>query len=188
MSFRNFLMGSPGRMLQTPILGDDQRSAMGDILGQARQGLAQNKFNAEPILQQARTGFEQRTVPSLAERFTSMGSGGQRSSAFAGALGSAGAGLEQDLASLQQQFNMQDRGQLMNLLNMALRPQFENTYMASTPGFLHELAPGLMSAAGAALGNPALALMFSKRGRQQGSHGQDYSNIIPIIKKLLGGI
>lgn len=166
MSFRSFLMGSPGRMLQTPILGEDQRGAMGDILGQARQGLAQNKFNSEPILQQARTGFEQRTIPSLAERFTSMGSGGQRSSAFAGALGSAGAGLEQDLASLQQQFNMQDRGQLMNLLNMALRPQFENTYMTSTPGFMHGVMPGLMGSTGSAAG----------------------SSLLPMILKLLGGI
>lgn len=165
MSFRTFLMGSPGRMEQTPILGADQRSAMGDMLGQARQGIAEHKFNAAPMLQQARNRFNQQTIPSLAERFTSMGSGGQRSSAFAGSLGAAGSGLEQDLASLEQQFNMQDRGQLMQLLSMALRPQFENTYMASTPGFLHGLASGGGQVMGAAGG----------------------SSLLPMILRLLGG-
>ena len=54
----------------------------------------------EPLRQQAMTQFNTQTVPSLAERFTSLG-GGQRSSAFQGALGQAGAGLQENLAGMQ---------------------------------------------------------------------------------------
>ena len=71
-----------------------------------------------PVEQQYTRNFAQNTVPGLAERFTSMGQGGQHSSAFQGALGQAGAGMNEDLAALRQ-------SHLMNLLNIGLKPQNE---------------------------------------------------------------
>jgi len=59
------------------------------------------EMDLAPIEQQARTQFAQQTVPSLAERFTSMGAGAQSSAAFARKLGQAGAGLEQSLAAMR---------------------------------------------------------------------------------------
>jgi hypothetical protein len=65
-------------------------------------------FNFAPIEQQARTGFAQQTMPSIAERFSSLGSGGsQRSSAFPQALSQAGQGLEEQLAALRAQYGFQ---------------------------------------------------------------------------------
>lgn len=78
-----------------------------------------NQFNFEPIAQKAKTQFQTQTVPGLAERFTSLG-GGQRSSAFQGALGQAGANLNEGLASLEQQFGLKQQGLNQNLLRLLL--------------------------------------------------------------------
>lgn len=45
--------------------------------------------------------FEEQIVPALAERFSGLGAGAQRSSAFQQALGQAGASLSENLASLR---------------------------------------------------------------------------------------
>jgi len=74
------------------------------------------------IAQQARTQFDTQTIPSIAERFTAMG-GGQRSSAFEGALGQAGAGFHENLAAMESKYGMQNMTQLMQMLKMALTPQ-----------------------------------------------------------------
>lgn len=74
---------------------------------QLMQGL-----NFDPIEQNAMRQFNQTTVPGLAERFSSMGTGGsQRSSAFAQQLGGAGSDLMSQLAALRAQYGIQ-RGQL----------------------------------------------------------------------------
>src|SRR6185437_4471063 len=83
-----------------------------------------------PIAAQARGNFAENTIPGLAERFASLGSGGSlNSSAFGQSLSSAGAGLERDLAALQAQHGLQEQGlqsnNLFNLLSAGLQPQFD---------------------------------------------------------------
>lgn len=142
----DFFLGSPGRTEQFQNYTPQQQMALNQMLMQGMGGL-----DTGVLEQQARQGFAQTTVPSIAERFTSMGSGGgQRSSAFAGALGSAGAGLEGSLAGLRQ-------GRLMQMLQMGLTPQFENAYMPSSQGFLGSILPGLSQGAGQAGGLAAMA-------------------------------
>lgn len=51
--------------------------------------------------------FNERTIPGLAERFAGAGAGAQSSSAFQQALGSAGAGLSENLAALRGNLQMQ---------------------------------------------------------------------------------
>src|ERR1700684_1866670 len=104
---------TPGQLKQLSTVTPGQ----GNIIGQAGTSgldllkrIQGNQFNFEPIAQQARTQFNTQTIPSIAERFASMGSGGsQRSSSFANALGSAGSGLEQSLAALRSQYGLQER-------------------------------------------------------------------------------
>lgn len=105
-------------------------------LGNLSMQQLQNPYEGfEPIAQQARTQFQQQTIPSLAERFTSMG-GGQRSSAFQSALGQAGSGLEGNLAALRSQYGLQNRQLSGSLLSQALRPSFDVIQQPSRPGFL----------------------------------------------------
>lgn len=137
---------------------------MGGGGGMGQMGIGMKPFDFAPIAQQARTQFQQQTIPSIAERFTSMG--GQRSSGFQEALGGAGAGLEEALASQGAQFGMQQQGQQMNqlmqLLGLALRPQYETAYRQpeqQQQSTFMQMLPGLLAGGGALagglLGGPA---------------------------------
>jgi hypothetical protein len=115
--------GSPqGPDSSKPRLSMQQRGALNDILNQGLSGLQNNKFDFAPIAQQARTQFNQQTIPSIAERFTAMGGGGGRSGAFAQQLGQAGANLETNLAALQSQYGLQQQGNLLRMLGLGLSP------------------------------------------------------------------
>jgi len=147
----SFLFGRGGRTQQFPRFGGEQQQAISQILQQALSGLrggeagpgetglgeaGLGRFDFGPIEQRARTQFGQQTIPSIAERFTGMGEGGQRSSAFQAALGRAGAGLEESLAGMKSQYGLQQQGLLQNLLGMGLTPQHETAYFPRQPGFL----------------------------------------------------
>lgn len=119
-------------------------------------GLAglQQAQNIDPILQQARTGFAQQTVPSLAERFTSMGgygTGALSSPAFASQLGAAGAGLEQSLAALSSQHQQALLPLFLKLLGMGLEPEFDIAQKPREPGFFERLFGGASQGAATAL-------------------------------------
>lgn len=140
-SLGNFFTGTPERVTQLAKFGPEQEQALSQILQQALGGLSNNQFDFAPIEQQARTGFQQKTLPSIAERFTSMGS--QGSSAFRNALGQAGAGLEENLASMKQQYNLQREPLLQNMFNMGVQPRFESAFTPRQPGFFQNALGGL---------------------------------------------
>lgn len=141
-------------------------------VAQGLEGLAQNKFNFGPISDWARTNFAQTTVPSIAERFSSLGTGGsQRSSYFPQMLSQAGSNLDQQLAAMKADYDM--RGQALNqglygqmgnmylsMLGSGLQPQWQTSYMANQPGWLENFITalggkaadaGMMAAKGASM-------------------------------------
>lgn len=143
----------------------EQSSALNKLLSQGLQGMGQlQQPSFDPIEQRARSQFEQRTIPTIAERFTSMG--GQASSAFPELLGQAGAGLEEDLAAQRALFGQQQYGQqfqnLMSLLNLGLTPQFDTLYRPEQPSFLQSLLPGLAGGLGQSL--PSIIQLLSQFG------------------------
>ena len=143
-----FFTGTPGQEMRFQKFTPEQQQAFSSVLQQALGGLGkQGQFDFGPIEQQAREGFAQQTVPGIAERFTSMGAGAQRSSAFPQILGQAGAGLETGLAAQKAGFGLQQQAQqqqlLQNLLGLGLTPQFETAYKPSQEGFLQSGAKGL---------------------------------------------
>ncbi len=142
----DFFLGPKASVQTASTTTNQQQGLQNESIQQLLQLLkgGGNSQSFAPIAQQARTQFNTQTIPSLAERFTAMG-GGQNSSAFQGALGSAGAGLEQNLAAQGSQHN----NQLMQLLgSLSGQPQFENIAFPGQPGALH----GLFEALGKALG------------------------------------
>lgn len=150
-SFRDMLMGTQGGFNRLDKYDPDQMMALKNLLSQSMGGL--NQFDFAPIEQQARSNFENKTLPSIAERFTSMG--GQGSSAFAQMLGAASSDLEGNLAAMKQQYNLQREPLLQNLLNMGLRERFDMSYQPGSQGLLQSgtnaFAGGLGSALGAGL-------------------------------------
>lgn len=102
--------------------------------------------------------FNEQIIPGLAERFSGLGSGAQRSSAFQQALGAAGADLTERLASLRGQLQMQA---LPQALGYAQAPagQFQDLLGLNTQGIMpkrlnawQQALVGLGSGLGSALG------------------------------------
>ncbi len=91
--------GKNGGVNQAKIRNPEQENILKYLLQQGQQGLQNPSAGFAPIAQQARNQFNQQTIPSLAERFSSMGNNSISSPAFASQLGQAGAGLEEALAA-----------------------------------------------------------------------------------------
>ena len=137
--------GTPGSFVQSPKFNQNQMNILQSLLGLGQNSLQSGSMpglDFSPIAQKITKQFNEQIVPSLAERFTAMG-GGQRSSAFQGALGQAGAGLGENLAASEQQFKLQQLPAIMQLLNLGLQPQFESSYIPATPGFGQGIAGGI---------------------------------------------
>jgi len=163
----NWFSGTPGFEKQFQRFTPEQQSAFSQILqsglGQLNQpqyNPGQYQFDFNPIAQQAREGFQNRTIPSILERLTA--SGGQDSSALGHTLGQAGADLETNLASLGAQYGLQNRGQeaqiglqsqgqrnalMSGLLSLGTQPQFESAYFPKQPGFAQSAGAGVAEAA-----------------------------------------
>jgi hypothetical protein len=145
MAFLPSLFGSSGKVNQLQRFNPQQQQAMSKLLSSGLAGLQNlQQFNFEPIAQQARSQFQQQTIPSIAERFTSLGNNALSSPAFASQLGAAGAGLEESLAALQAEYGLQQQGMqqdlLKNLLNFGLAPQTESFYKPGNSGLFGGLA------------------------------------------------
>ena len=106
------------------------------------QGLQNPYGGFEPIEQQARNNFNQQTIPSIAERFTAGTNGATSSPSFASQLGQAGAGLESDLAAMKAGYGQQNIQQILQLLQLGLRPQLENVNVNGSPGLLQNAFAG----------------------------------------------
>ena len=129
--FFDFLTGSSGKFKQTPRFNPMQQNALSQLLSRGMQNT-----DISALTNQAKTNFSQNTMPSLAERFTSLGGfgdGGQRSSGFQQALSAGGVNLDESLAALGQQNSMQQ-------LNFGMSPMFETNYMGGSPGLLGSAA------------------------------------------------
>jgi hypothetical protein len=139
--------GKEGGVEQVPIISPEQASVLQFLLQQGHEGLQNPYSGFEPIAQQARSQFSQQTVPSLAERFASMGQNSTSSPAFAAQLGQAGAGLSENLAAMQSQYGQQNRQNALQQLALGLSPSFQNIYQQHQPGFGENLLQGAAQAA-----------------------------------------
>lgn len=168
MAFGNFLTGNPATSQQFPTITPQQQNVKGAANNQALKmlqslGGQNNNLNFEPIANRARTQFQTQTIPGIAERFTSLGQGAQRSSGFQGALGQAGSELEQGLAALGSQYGLQKQGleqQLLSLLlGTSLSPEAETGINPEEPGFFQNFGSSILNLLptllGSVFGGPA---------------------------------
>lgn len=152
MAFLDFLLGKDEKTDQFQRFTPDQQGVLNQILGKSAGGLGQGFDFLQSILggspeamqrfqAPARRAFEEQTLPSIAERFSSLGA--QKSSAFGQQLGEAGKRLEESLAAQRSGLGLNALQQLQQLLGVGLTPQFENVLRPATGGFLGGLSPGL---------------------------------------------
>lgn len=179
---------TPAQVLEFPRYDQQQQQTLNGLLqliGPEIQQLIQQRSNPQtmpsfdfaPIEALARQDFTQKTVPSIAERFTSLG-GGQRSSAFGQQLGAEGANLETSLAGLRaghsldvarlglnqegQSIQQQDLRQrlLLHLLGLGLGQKSEYAYQPRIAGPAENI--------GKAVGNTALKVLPALAGAYLG--------------------
>lgn len=163
-----FFLGSPAKTEQVSTMTPQQQQLISSLLQQLMTGLGSSQASFAPIRASAQEHFKQEIIPTIAERFTAMG-GRQGTNAYPMALGQAGANLERDLAAQESQFNLQRQGNLMQILGLAMRPQFENVYNPSSPGFLQNVAAGAASGVGTLFapwlygGNELISALYGKK-------------------------
>lgn len=146
--FTRGLYQSGGGLNQNPLFQQGQ-DWLSRILSNDPQSMQQ--FEA-PYMQ----NFEERILPTIAERFAGMGTGagGLNSSGFQQTLAHAGRGLQSDLAQMRaglqsgasQQGLQYAQQPISNQMNALSFKPHENTYTPRQPGFVDSLAnaiPGL---------------------------------------------
>jgi hypothetical protein len=137
-----------------------------------------NSFEA-PLQRQ----FQEQTVPDLANRFASMGSGGSLgSTAFRNQLGREGSNLSTNIAALRG--GMQQRGvdqslqyaqqpfsNLMQLYQQALQPT-QNQYQPPSAGFFGPILSAITGGAAQGYGQQWGQSMAPNGGQQQQNNNQ----------------
>jgi len=181
-SFYEQLFGSGPQVKSLETYNPQQKAFQGQSLQNAA-GLLGNlskPSDISGITNSIRRNFETQTIPSLAERFTSLGGSGQRSSAFANALGRAGSDLESNIGVLETQNQQQDLSRLQNLFSLLSSlgnmPQQQHYQEQGKPGFFGNYD------------TPVFNQLFG--GTQEtgsGVFGGGLQNI-GLLLKLLGGI
>ena len=154
------LFGTPGRIEALPTMSPEQQALLGQIVGglggplQAGLGNLQSLLSgeAEAYEAPAMRQFQEQILPSIAERFTGMGAGAQRSSAFGQQLGQAGAGLAENLAMQRAQLQQQGLGQLQSMLGLGFTSPFQYQTIPGTEGGLSKLLGGVGSGIGSGIG------------------------------------
>jgi hypothetical protein len=155
MALGSLLFGSAPKVQQIQRFTPQQQSALNQLLGMGAAGLQNPTAGFQPIAQRAINRFEQQGIPSIAERFSSLGNNALSSPAFASQLSQGRAGLESELAAQEAQFGQQNISQMLQLLGMGLQPQYESYQTQGEPGLFQQILPTLgrlgMGALGAGL-------------------------------------
>lgn len=150
-------MGTPAQTLRFPNFTPEQEAVLNQLLQRGSQGINNLPMDFGPIEDQARRDFTQKTIPSIAERFSALGA--QRSSAFPQLLSQAGSNLETDLAALRSGHSMDMQRILLSLLGMGLTPRFESAYQPRQPGGIETVLSSLAQGAGQGAAGGAGAVM-----------------------------
>lgn len=137
-----------GRWSQQPTM-TPQQQGRAEFAGQTGMQQIQNPYQGfQPIAQNVIGQYNRQVVPSLAERFSSMGSNALSSPAFGSELQGAGTDLQERLAAMQAQYGLQQQDLGQRLMGMGQSPQFENQYTAGGPSGFSNLFGGLSQGLG----------------------------------------
>ncbi len=199
-SFRDFFLGKKEKQEKLSFLNPQQEQRMSEYFS-GQKGIGQNptyQMGNQLIMDMmsgqdqgmaalqapAMRQFQEQIIPMIMERFQGMGSGHSGSTAEDLMLGSAGAGLQEKLAAMMMERQMEALGMALpyaqapgaedrNLMNMRT---FENTYQSRQPGFLENASlagigsiGGILSGIGSMRQGKAMG-DIGQFGRQFGGH------------------
>lgn len=154
-SLLQLLIGREGFNNQVPTMTPGQQQSS-DFLRNFGQQQVQNPYAGfEPIANKLNNQWSQEVVPSLAARFSSLGSNKLTSGAFSSQLQGSNNQLQDIIGSLMSQYGQQNKQQGFGAIGAGLSPQFENQYNPSYQGLLQQLLASGGQAAGAYAGQLA---------------------------------
>lgn len=160
--------GKSGKFKKLDTMTPEQMQQAAWARQQGQNQISNPTAGFEPIAQNVRNMYQNQVVPTLAERFTSMGSGAALSSpAFASQLDTAGKDLQSSLAALQSEYGLRQQGLGQQLLGMGMKPQFENVYQEGSPTFLSGAFGGLSRSLGA-IGGAGMGQYFDQQALNNG--------------------
>ena len=140
----SFWGGIPGQTRTFSPVNPQQESGMMSMLQRGLSGMEGNNLDFGPIEDRARTQFAQQTVPSIAQRYASMGSGAAPSSPeLMSQLGQAGAGLDADLAAQRATYGLDKNRAMQGMVGLGLHPTRESLYTPRSPGMAESGAKGI---------------------------------------------
>lgn len=173
----------PERTTQLQRFTPQQQQMFNQVGQMGLEGLQNPMKGFEPIAQNARSMFQTQTAPTIAERFTSMGEGSQRGSAFQGMMETEGSDLENQLAALGSQYGLQNMGLMQQLLGLGLTPQFESIYQPSQLGSAQAFGGSLFSQSMPSMFS-SLNMMGQNRNmaNMQTSKNQQLDKILGFLK------
>lgn len=157
MSLRDMIFGKQGEIKAMPTMSGEQSQLFQQLLGGLGGPMQQGLGNLQSMLSGDASAFEapamrqfqEQIIPQLSEMFSGAGAGSQSSSAFQQSLGSAGAGLAENLAMQRAGLQQQGFGNLASLLGMGIQtPTFQYQNIPGTQGMLNPLFQGLGSGVG----------------------------------------
>jgi hypothetical protein len=143
--FRSLFGRKKARTEQIPLYSPKQTATMNQAIEMAMQGLKSPTAGFDAIAQDEMRRFRSDIIPSIAESFTAMGEGAQRSSAFQDALGRASADLGSSLAAQKAKYGLMREGLPQQLLGMGLTQQTNPIYFPSQPGVFRAAAPSFIN-------------------------------------------
>ena len=117
-----------------------QNQAISNLMAGLQPG---GQLDFGPIAQRARSQFSQQAIPTIAERFSSLGQNALSSPALYSQLGGSAANLEEALAAQQGAFQQRN---MMGLLGLAGQPSFETAYMPRQRGLFEIGGSALLQA------------------------------------------
>jgi hypothetical protein len=128
----NTLFGQSGQERQFPRFTPQQQQLQNQAISQLMAGLQPGgQLDFGPIAQRARSQFSQQAIPTIAERFSSLGQNALSSPALYSQLGGAAGNLEEALAAQQGAFQQRN---MLGLLGLAGQPSFETAYIPRQRG------------------------------------------------------
>lgn len=136
------LFGKSEKTNQVPMFSPEIMALKNQMGPQMWQQLMGGQFDFDPIEQLTRRNFMGKTMPGIMNRFN-MGNN-LNSGAQMGALGEAGAGLDQQLAGMRQNYGLQRQGLLASLMPSAMSPSFENVARPRQQGGMEQGMQALM--------------------------------------------
>lgn len=138
-----------GKVKQYPTMTPGQIQSSDWARQQAQDQISNPYKGFEPIQAYQENRFNTRTVPTLAERFTSMGSGSALSSpAFQSDLKNTSEDFRLGLGALQSEYGLKNQALGQNLMRFGMQPQFENKYLAGGPTFASGMLGGVSNILG----------------------------------------